>query len=674
MSIKKKLSITILGLVAFAIILVSSVICINEINTINEQSKGEMASVSRQCVDNILSVVDKEKSLTSLIASTNSVADLIEKNPNGQISPEVDANNKWLQGFVKNSGDLLHTCILDGNLKDISDSNTSFIGKSCGDNAYIKKALSGKTVVSGIINSNKSKKPVVIFASPIIKNGKVIGVAASSFEGVSFSKYLKDVKTNSSPSSYVYMIDNDENILYNKKRATDIGKVIGKGKMKDIVAKLANGEAPTKDYMQYTDAYATKVVYYYQIPNLKWTLVFVSLKSEMLSSVMRSIYMSVVLSILLMAAACVIGMIISKRIANPIIDISTLADDTSKLNLIENQKYAKYADSKDEIGTIYNSVAQIRITFRKLVKQLVEVSANINNNADSVKQMTKELKSYADDTSKETESLSAGMEENSATVEEISASTGEVTTSVSSIAEKAGEGTDLTTNITNMSLKLKDSSVNSKKSADDIYLKVKSELKNAIKSSEAVREIDSLANSILQITEQTNLLSLNAAIEAARAGEAGKGFAVVANEVKALAEQSSDMANKIQRVVKDVKSSVKSLSGESNKLLKFVDENVYGDYDNFINSAEEYSQNAEKTNSLMNEFNATSKELNSSIESISEAISQIAVVVNNGAGEVGNIAEKSLNIVEKVKLIENNVEQNKQNAEKLQSVVSKFKI
>ena len=89
----------------------------------------------------------------------------------------------------------------------------------------------------------------------------------------------------------------------------------------------------------------------------------------------------------------------------------------------------------------------------------------------------------------------------------------------------------------------------------------KGKLSKAIEDTKFVDEINKLLETILDITDQTNLLALNAAIEAARAGEAGKGL--VAEEVRKLAEESSNTAGQIQKITETVVSSVKELANNS---------------------------------------------------------------------------------------------------------------
>ncbi|MBU3114032.1 methyl-accepting chemotaxis protein [Clostridium lacusfryxellense] len=368
------------------------------------------------------------------------------------------------------------------------------------------------------------------------------------------------------------------------------------------------------------------------------------------------------------------GVIASKVIVNPLTKVTLLVDKTSKLDLSEDKNIEKLTKSNDEIGTIARAIVNMRKTLKDVLQDIIVASETISSNEHTVEELTKLLKVKAEESSTETESLSAGMEETAATAQEISASSGEMKTMVNTIAGKASEGANIAQSIVQKAMGITMGTTGSKEETDKLYSNIKKQLEVAIEGSKAVEEIHGLATSILHITNQTNLLALNAAIEAARAGEAGKGFAVVADEVRKLAEQSGATAANIQNVVKVVNDSVKNLSSSSLKMLEFMDDEVSLNYEIIMGTGKEYIDDAENFNKFMKEFDETSQQLNTSINGIVIAIEQVAGTVNEGAQGIFSIAEKSSDIVDEMEEIKKATNGNKISAEKLIDITSRFKI
>lgn len=377
--------------------------------------------------------------------------------------------------------------------------------------------------------------------------------------------------------------------------------------------------------------------------------------------------------IIVLTVSILISMYISNSISKPIVKSVGIAEGIGNLNLL-NDIDEKDLNRKDEIGQMYKSFHNIIIKLREFMEGLEgAIYTNHQVYEDTISKLSF-LLTQAEDTSATTEELSAGMEETAATTMSLEESTNEVNRAISDFTERMEEGAITSNQISTKADELSSRFIEAKDSTMSIYSNTKEEIKQAIVSSKEVEKINVLSNAILEISEQTSLLSLNAAIEAARAGEAGRGFAVVAEEIRRLAENSNTAVEEIQSVTKGVTKVVHQLVDDASNLINFLEEKVMGDYEMMVEAVNQYRNDGSSLNDIISSLSATSEELSATISQMSMSMKDISVTVEDSTMATTNIAEKNMHIVEAINNINEIMEKNKEISDKLQDIVSQVQI
>ncbi|WP_374726037.1 methyl-accepting chemotaxis protein [Pseudomonas hunanensis] len=165
-------------------------------------------------------------------------------------------------------------------------------------------------------------------------------------------------------------------------------------------------------------------------------------------------------------------------------------------------------------------------------------------------------------------------------------------------------------------------------------------------------QIGNITGLISDITNQTNLLALNAAIEAARAGEHGRGFAVVADEVRSLASRTS-------RAADDIRQMVEGLQNETQQAVSFMQEGVK-DVDNSLRLAEDAS--------------SENVQLHQAVESMFAIIQQLNKRSLDCGKTISKVDQSSLQMSQTVVVLQSSAQSVKVNTNKLQKLVGQFEV
>lgn len=263
---------------------------------------------------------------------------------------------------------------------------------------------------------------------------------------------------------------------------------------------------------------------------------------------------------------------VTQKVASGDLTQNIVVNTKDEISILANSFNAMTSNLRDVISRAGNVSEQVAATSQQLSAASEEVSASAEEVANTIIEVSRSAQNQFDSI-EESRNTMDSMVEN---IKNVTLNIDNINASSRNTLDSAEEGILASKDAVEKMSNLK---VSTEKTAEEIF-----------KLNESSREIEKIVVTISDIAEQTNLLALNAAIEAARAGEAGRGFSVVAEEVRKLAEQSSQSSRQIAGLIlniqheinttvkamdlnsKEVESGVKIVGESSNKFSDILKE------------------------------------------------------------------------------------------------------
>ncbi|MFD1065997.1 methyl-accepting chemotaxis protein [Oceanobacillus locisalsi] len=405
-------------------------------------------------------------------------------------------------------------------------------------------------------------------------------------------------------------------------------------------------DAQEAGILEYEKGSASHILVYDTDPFTGWTLAGSIDYGEVQDSASGIIKTLVIVMIVAFLIGAGINAVTIQSILRPINGLKKRAKIISTGDLTKEIRVTK----NDEIGQLGTAFNEMQHSLRELIRdvemnaQQVAASAQeLTANADQMTSSSEQVSLAVQEVSSSAENQLDGAEDSVNALEEVSTGVEKIVNSATTVSgyvkqmnEQADVGGQAVNNTLNQMTSIQSSVEETNQDIDSLL--------------ERSKEVSTILNVITDISEQTNLLALNAAIEAARAGEHGKGFAVVADEVRKLAEQSKTSASEISVIVQGIQDDVQKAVEKMGRVTDSVHDGLDVSYD-AIDKFGEIIRTSETIRPQMEEVTATSEQMAALVEQVNTTANHLATIARNNAAsseEVAASTEEQLASMEEI--------------------------
>ncbi|MFW6229753.1 MAG: methyl-accepting chemotaxis protein [Halanaerobium sp.] len=513
-----------------------------------------------------------------------------------------------------------------------------------------------------------SDGPATFVTAPIKDNGQLLGVLALQVSDEAINSIM-DVEIGMGESGEVYLVGEDMLMRSNSRfssESTILDREVDTTAVREAIAGNS-GHQIIEDYRGVNVLSAYDPI---NLPGFTWSVIAEIDESEAFAAINNLQRMIIIIGVVAAVIIIIIAYLFSNNITKPIISAVKFSNKIAKGNLaVDNLNN----DKKDEIGILSNSLNTMKDNLTGMVGQVADIASNLSSSSEELSASSEEMAASAEEISTAIEEVASGSEEQSAQTDSTANSVKNLVERLERLNQMSEEMNEQSNDAMKFIGTGNESVGNAKTRIDTVKDHSKDVVDSINNLGELSKEINDIVSLIDGIAAQTNLLALNAAIEAARAGEAGRGFSVVADEIRELAEETSNATQQVSSLINEIQKSVEESIDNSNQAEQAVNESVEA-IDVTDDSFMEIKNSVISLEELIEEVNTAASVMMENSEKVNTSILEIAAVSQEASSNAEEVAASSEEQTASSEEVVSAAERLAEMAQELSETVDKFQI
>ena len=667
-----------ISLVMAACLLLLFLVSNRNMRTSMQESAMENMSTSLAAKSEIVEqYVDSAEKLLISFSKAPVVAEFLKNPGNAELQKKAqDYTESYFAGLEGWEG----IYISEWNTHVIAHSNTSAVGMVMREGESLEKlqnsiTAAGDVYNTGMIISPASKRMVLSLYAPVYdKDGStILGIAGGAQLAETLQSVLEGLHVEGMENAKNYMINTEKEVHIFNEDASLMAAPIEDEMLLSVIDAIRSNSAEVTGSLEYVDGDGVESdAMYRAIPERNWAVVVSDSKDEIFAKADASRNAFGLICICVYAVIPILCYLAVSLCVKPLKVVEKAVVRLQKLELEAPEELKKYIGAGSEAGQIATAMDSLYETFRKIVSTLRECTATLNDSTDKMNHASHMLIEGMGDNSATTEELAASIATTNSAIEQVVNEILTISELVEKVEEKVKAGDRKSENLLETAQSMREMADTTLTGTGERIEKNRKHVEDAMVNLKSLTRINDMAKQILDIANQTNLLSLNASIEAARAGENGRGFAVVAQEIGTLASNSSATAKEIQDICKDINDNIQNVQGCIDDIMGFMEGDVSDKFKEFANIANEYSTSVVEIRDAIGEIEDTSNGVVNSVMSIREKMDVIHTASSENEIGVGEIANKIEQTNQTAEELESVGKANQENAQAISTIVEKF--